>query len=808
MNLSDKQSELSKLREEKEGFIALLHSLDRRIDNEEISAIYTAQNAGRSVNTLVSQELRDGDSWQTLIIASDTKSYMTGISNTITTRNLNCSTLLQANQIYTLRNNITVNSATCFNINVQNVTIDCNGYSITGTNTSNTYGVYSNQINTTIKNCNINNFDSGINFNGATYGTIENTNTSTTKTSGDWEQAGCGITLNNGANYNTIKNSNAYASVGMGLLIHASKNNAITNFTANTGYKSIFIIRGNADNNILINVTGNSSTQNGIEVYDNGRNNQIINSTGISAAMSGMVFSGASSNNTITNSQIKGVESTVGALSIYSGSYGNTVANSTINGLGGTYAVVFSSGATTNNRFINNTLMNATTLLYIDTSASANTFYWNNFTNTAGSYVNDLNGNNYYNTTIDGKNQGNIYENVITGLVNINGLANSSITGLHIGTSGSGYPYNNANSLNKVTGVTDYAPLTPFSNSAPTISSISILPQPAYTNESLRGYCNATDIDNNTLQYYHQWYLNNVANASGNIGRYAQGTQINIANISSNLLAVGQNWTLSCKVDDGIINSSWTNSSTITIQPLIPAIPTLISPTNNNYMVRDRQPTFIWSTTTPEITTWYEINLTSNHCAAIHTNQTNILPNGGNYTPAVELYLQTECTGNSYYNWTIRACNVQACSNKSAIYNFSIEPYLAITLLNNNVTFQTLLPDETLNTTNNTPAPFIFQNDGNTMADLTTTIINQSMWTSAPLGSTYMQVMAQENETGAIDNQNSQTTWINAQTTNNNLIKQLNYKDIQDTTKIHIKITVPNQEPGGRKNIYITFNWI
>ncbi len=345
-------------------------------------------------------------------------------------------------------------------------------------------------------------------------------------------------------------------------------------------------------------------------------------------------------------------------------------------------------------------------------------------------------------------------------------------------------------------------------NTPPVINTATILPQPAFTNESLRGYCNATDANDATIIYHYKWYLNNILNSSGTTSSFTQGLNSNIINITNTQLSVGQNWTLECQANDTQITSNKMNSSTITIQPLIPAIPTIISPTNNNYMVRDRQPTFIWTTSTPELVTWYEINLTSNHCAAIHTNQTNIQSNGGNYTPAVELYLQTECTGNSYYNWTIRACNVQACSNKSAIYNFSIEPYLAITLLNNNVTFQTLLPDETLNTTNNTPAPFIFQNDGNTIADLTTTIINQSMWTSAPLGSIYMQLMAQENETGAIDNQNSQTTWINAQTTNNNLIKELNYKDLQDSTKIHIKITVPNQEPGGRKNTYITFNWI
>ncbi|NTU76939.1 MAG: T9SS type A sorting domain-containing protein, partial [Alphaproteobacteria bacterium] len=40
-----------------------------------------------------------------------------------------------------------------FNISTDNITLDCNGYSITGTNASSTWGIYLNAINATIKNC-------------------------------------------------------------------------------------------------------------------------------------------------------------------------------------------------------------------------------------------------------------------------------------------------------------------------------------------------------------------------------------------------------------------------------------------------------------------------------------------------------------------------------------------------------------------------------------------------------------------------------------------------------------------------------
>ena len=113
-----------------------------------------------------------------------------------------------------------------------------------------------------------------------------------------------------------------------------------------------------------------------------------------------------------------------------------------------------------------------------------------------------------------------------------------------------------------------------------------------------------------------------------------------------------------------------------------------------------------------------------------------------------------------------------------------------------------------INTTNNTITPFIFQNDGNTISNLTNMTINQSIWTSAPLGTRYLQIMAQENETGSINTTTSQTTWTYAQSVNNNTITGLKYQDTTDSAKIHILIEIPNQEPKGTKNTYITFNWI
>ncbi len=65
----------------------------------------------------------------------------------------NCDTISTANTVFVLNTSISNSGATCLTISAQNITIDCNGFNITGDNTgSSTAGILSNQFNTTIRN--------------------------------------------------------------------------------------------------------------------------------------------------------------------------------------------------------------------------------------------------------------------------------------------------------------------------------------------------------------------------------------------------------------------------------------------------------------------------------------------------------------------------------------------------------------------------------------------------------------------------------------------------------------------------------
>ncbi|MCK9202578.1 MAG: right-handed parallel beta-helix repeat-containing protein, partial [Gallionella sp.] len=337
---------------------------------------------------------------------------------------LTCGLLSTPNTVYTLTSSQSINGATCFNVTAANVTLDCNRYSVTGNNAASTYGVYSSQNFTTIKNCNISGFYAGIYFVGASNGTIRDTNSSSS--------TGLGIYLNSNSNYTLITGASASSSALYGFYAYAGGFTRINNSNMTSSANSA--LRLHTCPNATITGSTMSSPQTSLDLEPGSH--------------------GAS----VSNSQILGGASY--ALLLYA-VQNSTFANNTINGRGATYAASVQA-TSTGNLFVNNTFLNASGMVSLASTCGANRFYWNNFTSASGYYVADANGSNFYNTTISGHGEGNIWANVMNGSVSITGTANSSISGLYVGSSGSGYPYNNTTAGGKLSGpVVDYAPLTP-----------------------------------------------------------------------------------------------------------------------------------------------------------------------------------------------------------------------------------------------------------------------------------------------------------------------------------------------------------
>jgi len=84
-----------------------------------------------------------------------------------------CQNLTTANTYYLVTTDINSTTETCFNINAFNITLDCNKHTITGT--GGVIGITSNNPNTTIENCTITSFTTGLYLNNTTNGTIKYT---------------------------------------------------------------------------------------------------------------------------------------------------------------------------------------------------------------------------------------------------------------------------------------------------------------------------------------------------------------------------------------------------------------------------------------------------------------------------------------------------------------------------------------------------------------------------------------------------------------------------------------------------------
>jgi hypothetical protein len=266
---------------------------------------------------------------------------------------------------------------------------NCAGGSLTGNNTTSYYGAYSSGINTTLGNCTISNFSTGVYFEGADGGRISNI---TINATGAYSfPNGVGLTIYNNGDNNTINNVSITSS-GTGVLFYTAKNNSLSGAAIATTGEAIWLY--SATNSTLANVSATATTNNGIRI-DGGLGNYANNLT--STGSNGAYV--ASVNNTIANSVLNGTTGLSLAAAINC-SFINTTANGNTS-----YDINFNTGSTDNYLFNVTGISSASTSLYMQPSANHRNRILNSTFTSVGAY-----------TVIIWTNNDNI-------------IANSSITG-------------------------------------------------------------------------------------------------------------------------------------------------------------------------------------------------------------------------------------------------------------------------------------------------------------------------------------------------------------------------------------------
>lgn len=162
-----------------------------------------------------------------------------------------CSNLDTANTIYTLTANIDNDAGTCMEIQADNVTLDCQGYTIDGVQGNNNFGIIGDDAginkfnNITIRGCKIKEFDTGIYLGGISNATVSNSTIYSNSNYGIFSIAYGGTSYNTSIYNVTIYNN----SIGIGF--STSNNSIIFNNTIYNNSKGIDFLK--AYNSIIYN---------------------------------------------------------------------------------------------------------------------------------------------------------------------------------------------------------------------------------------------------------------------------------------------------------------------------------------------------------------------------------------------------------------------------------------------------------------------------------------------------------------------------------------------------------------------------
>jgi len=260
---------------------------------------------------------------------------------------------------YTLTGNIT-SDADGIVVERSNIIIDGAGYTVEGTGTAETRGIYLSGIaNVTIKNTNIKHFYYGILL---AYSSSNNSISGNNITANN----GCGIGLDSSSNNNSISGNNitnnGYGGIALG---HSSSNNSIS---------------GN-------NITANNSD--GIGLWSSSNNNSISGNNITANSGMGILLAYSSSNNSISGNNITANNSC--GIGLFYSSSSNSISGNNITPK--SWYGIWLTGLSNNNSISgNNITANSWYGIGLDHSSSNNIFHNNFISNTSQVYsLNSMN---------------------------------------------------------------------------------------------------------------------------------------------------------------------------------------------------------------------------------------------------------------------------------------------------------------------------------------------------------------------------------------------------------------------------------
>lgn len=281
--------------------------------------------------------------------------------------------------------------------------------------------------------------------------------------------------------------------------------------------------------------------------------------------------------------------------------------------------------------------------------------------------------------------------------------------------------------------------------------------------------------------------------------------------LASNETAVGNNWSACVTPNDGEQDGPTACSNVLTItnstgaaENARPPAPVLLLPENGNATV-NRTPILVWNNSVDPEDDVVTYNLLIDDNSNFNNPEVNVSAIANTTFVNTTYYLGTVLTEDVTYFWKVYANDSGGYSaDNSSVRNFTVQSYLAVSLLNDAVEFGSLLPNVSDNTSDKIPPPFWVENAGNIISNVTITAT--LLFTSVDFPSSNYQFRIEANESDAFNTTLSTMVLTNINTSSaTKHVIDLNWLDISDDFLTGLAITVPNDEPSGVKSSTVTF---
>lgn len=277
---------------------------------------------------------------------------------------------------------------------------------------------------------------------------------------------------------------------------------------------------------------------------------------------------------------------------------------------------------------------------------------------------------------------------------------------------------------------------------------------------------------------------------------FVSGDEANVNNLSSTETTKAENWTFACLANDGDYNSSaWINDSVI-IQNSVPDQVSLSNPSDGS-SITDRTPLFEWSVPSDADSDALTYHIQVNDTDGANWINTSEI-SGASYTAPSDLDVDA-----TYY-WQVRAHDGESFGEWSEVWNFTLDSLVSISATTDSIDFGSITRGSTDNTSDDSPSPFVVQNDGNVLINISlnaTQLFNQ-----AALGTdSYQFKVDNTTETGSFSWLTSLVTWTAMPSAAVVAIDSLIYDNATDTAEVDILVAIPNDEPAGSKSSTVNF---